>query len=49
MPFPNTENDSLKIAREFEELWQFPNCTGVLDGKHVALLHPLSEGSSYYN
>ena len=47
MRFPYTENDWLRIAIEFEELCQFPNCIGVLDGKHIALFHPLSGGSNY--
>ena len=32
MRFPSIENDLLKIGTEFEELWQFPNCIGALDG-----------------
>ena len=46
---PSTENDWLKIATEFEELWKFPNCIGALDGKHIALFHSLSGGSNFYN
>ena len=47
--FLSTENDWLKMATEFEELWQFPNCIGALDGKHIALFHPFSGGSNYCN
>ena len=49
MRFPSTENDWLKIATEFEELWHCLDCIGLLDGKHIALFHPLSGGSNYYN
>lgn len=34
MPQPK-ENDWKEIGKDFDELWQFKNCTGSLDGKHV--------------
>ena len=49
MRLPSTENDWLKIEAESEELQQFPNCIGALDGKHIALFHALLVGLSYYN
>ena len=32
-----TGDDWLKIAEEFERKWNFPNCIGALDGKHVVI------------
>lgn len=32
-----TEDRWKKIAKEFEEKWNFPNCIGAIDGKHVII------------
>ena len=37
------------MARLFEKRWNFPNCLGGLDGKHVKIYPPANSGSLYYN
>ena len=37
------------IAKQFEERWNFPNCLGAIDGKHIILQPPATSGSFYYN
>ena len=42
---PPTEKDWQRIEKEFYELWNFPNCLGAADGKHVVITAPAKSGS----
>ena len=48
LPIPSEET-LLKIACGFEERWNFPNCLGAIDGKHVVMRCPPLSGSNYFN
>ena len=37
---PSNKEEWLKIALEFVEKWQFPNCIGAVDGKHLVIQPP---------
>jgi len=42
-----------KKSEEFYSLWQFPNCNGAIDGKHIAIhtaiQAPLDSSSPFFN
>ncbi|XP_039968628.1 putative nuclease HARBI1 [Bactrocera tryoni] len=46
---PKSEEEWKTIASEFYELWNFPNCLGAIDGKHVNITKPPHSGSYYFN
>lgn len=48
MPTP-TEEMWKKIATDYEEMWNFPNCIGALDGKHIVIQAPPKSGSMFFN
>jgi len=48
LPMPR-EEDWIKISNEFNKIWNFPNCTGAIDGKHIAIQCPPCSGSEYFN
>lgn len=47
LPVP-TEEVWRKAEIGFREMWNFPNCVGSIDGKHVKLKCPRNSGSQYF-
>ena len=48
MPEPS-EQDWIEIETGFRLRWNFPNCCGVVDGKHIAVRQPPGSGSQFFN
>ena len=49
MKCPRTPEDWRMVAHGFAKRWQYYNCGGVLDGKHVRILKPKHAGSMFFN
>lgn len=37
LPASLTTENWLSIAKDFEDLWNFPHCIGAIDGKHIVI------------
>lgn len=48
MPAPTTESLKHNIT-EFFAKWNYPNCCGAIDGKHVRIKCPPKAGSAFFN
>jgi hypothetical protein len=48
IPTPTKETFK-QTANEYFKKWNFPNCVGSIDGKHVKLKNPNNCGSDFYN
>lgn len=46
---PKTKNDWDSIIHGFNSSWNFPNCFGAIDGKHIIIECPANSGSNFYN
>lgn len=48
-PTPPTEEEWKQIANNYWHRWNFPNCIGAMDGKHVVIECPFNSGSKYFS
>lgn len=46
---PQNENEWIRIADDFNNIWNFPNCIGAIDGKHCRIKAPSNSGSFFHN
>lgn len=46
---PATPEAWLDVSRQYNQVWNFPNCIGAVDGKHVVMVAPPNAGSIFYN
>lgn len=48
LPQP-TEEHLKDIAKEYYNRWNYPNCCGAIDGKHIRIKCPSNSGSLFFN
>ena len=46
---PSKEAEWKDISHQFWRRWNFPNCIGALDGKHIVMQPPPNSGSLFFN
>jgi hypothetical protein len=46
---PPLMDDFRKISQKYLSSWNFPNCVGAIDGKHIRIKSPKNSGSLYFN
>lgn len=39
----------MQISKSFLNQWQFPNCVGAIDGKHISIQCSPKSGSQFYS
>ncbi|XP_065061359.1 uncharacterized protein LOC135688440 [Rhopilema esculentum] len=49
MTVPNTTKEWSVISAKCGERWNYPNCIGAVDGKHIVMQPPANAGSKFYN
>jgi hypothetical protein len=45
----SSKEDWEQISFDFLNIWNYPKCLGVLDGKHVTIIAAPNSGSLYFN
>ncbi len=46
---PRNAEEWKQVANAFESKWNFPNCLGAMDGKHVVIVTPANSGLLFFN
>ncbi|XP_050506192.1 uncharacterized protein LOC126884296 [Diabrotica virgifera virgifera] len=49
LKMPQSREEWLITGHQFANLWNFPKCAGVMDGKHIMIQAPKHSGSEFYN
>ena len=46
---PNSIDEWIKVAEDFEKQWNFPNCLGAVNDDNVNIQAPANTGSHFFN
>lgn len=45
---PENESEWKTVMKTFDR-WNYPNCVGAMDGKHISIQAPINSGTEYFN
>ena len=46
---PDSPDQWMQVAKDYNDRWNFPHCIGAIDGKHVRIINPKLAGSHFHN
>lgn len=46
---PQTPEEWIRLADDYNKIWNFPMCMGSMDGKHIVIQSPKYSGSEFFN
>lgn len=49
LQLPTSGEEWKSIAKDYEDIWNFPHCLGSMDGKHIRIICPNKSGSHFFN
>ena len=49
LKFLQSKQEWLEISRGIYDKWEFPNCIGAMDGKHILIKCPKGDGSTFFS
>ena len=49
LKLPSTPEEWKQVANQFSVRWNYENCIGAVDGKHIPIRKPVGGGSTYFN
>lgn len=49
LQLPTSGEEWKSIAKDYEDIWSFPQCLGSMDGKHIRIMCPNKSGSHFFN
>lgn len=49
LQMPQNAEEWESVAKCFNQKWNFPNCVGAIDGKHISIQAPVHSGTEFFN
>lgn len=46
---PQSAEEWQRVEKIYNDRWNYPNCVGAIDGKHINIQAPMNSGSEFFN